>query len=334
MSVNSVIYPKKLRPGSHIRVVSPARSLSIISQQTRNIANERFGRHSFKISYAAHAEEANMFVSASVQSRVDDLHDAFSDPSVDAILTTIGGYNCNELLNSLDYNLIRKNPKILCGYSDITALAQAIHVKTGLVTYSGTHYSSWGMRKGFDYSEEYFLKCCAGDEPFRIEPSLSWSDEAWFMDQENRNFIPNDGHWIINRGAGAVTGKILGGNLGLLNILQGTPYFPDLKDSILFLEHCAEEHEFLFNRGIQSLIQQNGFTGVKGIVIGRFQQSNRVTKDMLTEMIRTKPALENIPVIANVDFGHTTPTITFPIGGMARIGFDGDGKAQIDLQKF
>ena len=128
--------PDKLKKGDEIRVISPARSLSIISQEMRDIAIKRLTDIGFKVTYAKHVEEKDDFNSSSIKSRVDDLHSAFKDKNVKGILTVIGGFNSNQILRYLDYDLIKQNPKILCGFSDITALSNAIYRKTGLVTYS------------------------------------------------------------------------------------------------------------------------------------------------------------------------------------------------------
>lgn len=96
--------------------------------------------------------------------------------------------------------MIRNNPKIICGYSDITALNNAIFKKTGFVTYIGPHFSTWGMKKGFNYSLDYFNKCLTANDSYKVKESLDWSDDSWYLDQENRNFIKNDGAVIINEG--------------------------------------------------------------------------------------------------------------------------------------
>ncbi|MGQ0515407.1 LD-carboxypeptidase, partial [Bacillus sp. D-CC] len=137
---------------------------------------------------------------SSISSRVQDLHEAFRDPNVKAILTTLGGYNSNGLLKHLDYHLIRENPKFFCGYSDITALNNAIYTKTGLVTYSGPHFSSFGMEKGLEYTTDYFLKCLTSNETIEVLPSEIWSDDSWYIDQENREFIKNEGYVSIHEG--------------------------------------------------------------------------------------------------------------------------------------
>ena len=158
----NVIRPIKLKPGGHIRVIAPVRSLKLLSESSKQEAINRLERAGFKISFAKNVNEIDEFNSSSVESRIEDLHEAFSDKKVDAILTVIGGYNSNQLLQYLDYNLIAKNPKIICGFSDVTALNNAITAKTGMITYIGPHFSSWGMKHGFEYSEEFFKKCCMG----------------------------------------------------------------------------------------------------------------------------------------------------------------------------
>ena len=154
---------KKLHSGSHIRVIAPSRSMKIISEDCRQIAKERLAELGLSVSYGKHVDEMDEFASSSVESRLQDLEEAFKDPEVDGILTAIGGFNSNELLSRIDYDLIKNNPKILCGFSDITALSNAIYAKTGLVTYSGPHFSSFGMLKGLDYTIEFFKKCLMQD---------------------------------------------------------------------------------------------------------------------------------------------------------------------------
>lgn len=315
------MFPKKLEKGSHIRVIAPSRSFKIISDSVREIALKRFAELGIKVSYSKNADECDEFLTSSIKSRVDDLHEAFADKSVDAILTAIGGFSSNEILAHLDYDLIKNNPKIICGYSDITAPLNAIYAKTGLVTYYGPHFSSFGMEKGFEYILEHFIKCFMQDKPFTINSSKEWSNDAWYLDQENREFIKNDGHWVINQtNQDIIEGTIFGGNSSVFCALQGTDFFPKLADdTILFIEHCAEDNIYFFNRYIQTLIHNPDFSKVKAIVLGRFEKENKMTIDLLTKVIKSKPELENIPVLANCDFGHTTPMFTFPIGGRARV---------------
>jgi muramoyltetrapeptide carboxypeptidase LdcA involved in peptidoglycan recycling len=160
---------------------------------------------------------------------------------------------------------------------------------------------------------DYFKKCIMDVQPFAITSSKYWSDDRWFQNQQDRSFIPNEGFLVINEGQ--AEGKLLGGNLCTLNLLQGTEYMPSLIDSILLLEDDYESKPYSIDRDLQSLIHQPGFEGVRGLVIGRFQNGSEMEPEKLVKIIRSKQELTGIPVIANADFGHTTPQFTFPIGG-------------------
>jgi len=321
------MYPQKLKKGDEVRVIAPVRSLAIISEESRKIANKRFEELGLKLSFGKHAEEMDEFVSTSIEARVEDFHQAFQDKNVKAILTVIGGFNSNQLLRYLDWDLIKSNPKIFCGFSDVTALNNSIYAKTGLVNYSGPHYSSFGQELYFDYTLNYFVKTVFSNEPFEIKPSSDWSDDAWYKDQKDRKLIKNDGWLVLNDGN--AEGTIVGGNLCTLNLLQGTEYFPNLENSILFIEDDEESQSHHFDRDLQSLIHTTLFSGVKGLLIGRFQKASNVDTVMLQKIIDTKQELKNIPVIANVDFGHTDPKITIPIGGFVELNASEEPKINI-----
>ncbi len=316
------IIPEKLKKGDQVRVIAPSRSMAIISQEARDIAKKRFDDLGLVVSFGRHVEEIDTFTSSSIQSRIDDLHEAFADPEVKAILTVIGGFNSNQRLSYINWELITSNPKILCGYSDITSLNNALFAKTGLVTYSGPHYSSFGQKHAFDYTLEYFKRCLFETEVIFLSASKQWSDDLWWQNQDDRTQHDNDGYLIIH--PGEAQGTILGANLGTLNLLQGTAFMPSLEHSMLFLEDDEESHPHHFDRDLQSLIHLPDFSGVKGMVIGRFQKSSQMSNELLIEIIQSKKELKHIPVIANVDFGHTDPKITFPIGGQARLNAQGN----------
>jgi len=309
--------PEKLEQGDEVRVIAPSQSMAIISNETREIANKRFEDMGLKITFGKHVEESDMVRSSSVESRIEDLHNAFADKNVKAVLPVIGGFNSNQLLDYIDWDLIKNNPKIFCGYSDITALNNAIYAKTGIVNYSGPAYSTFGQKKHFEYTLEYFKKAMFKSEEFEIKPSDEFTDDRWYLNQEDRKPIKNEGFWIINEGE--AEGKILGGNISTFYLLNGTQYRPEFtKDTILFLEDdewLGEDTILSFDRNLQSLISQNDFDNVSGIVIGRFQLNSKMTREKLDFIINGKKELKDMPIIANIDFGHTSPLITLPIGG-------------------
>ena len=319
--------PNKLKPGDEVRVIAPSRSMAILGEDCKKIATERLEALGLKVTFGKHVMEADPdYFAASKEARVEDLNDAFRDPNVRAILTVIGGFNSNQILDYIDYEAIKNDPKIFCGFSDITALSNAIHAKTGVVTYSGPHYSSFGMLKGFEYTLEYFKKMFFEGNEFEITSSNEWSDDAWFIDQENRKFIPNDGMFIINEGE--AEGDIVGGNLCTLNLLQGTEYMPNIENKVLFLEDDDMAGKIFlmeFDRNLQSLVHMPEFKTVRGIVLGRSQVATEMTKEKWIKLIKNKPELANIPVVAGADFGHSTPIFTFPVGGHAKIEATSNG---------
>ncbi|MGP4095244.1 S66 family peptidase [Nonomuraea sp. KM90] len=320
--MTDVMFPPKLKAGDGVRVVAPARSRAMVMEHDHTgLIDSRFAELGLTLSYGDHVDERDAFDSAGVASRVADLHEAFADPSVAAILTVIGGYNCNELLPFLDWELIRANPKILCGYSDISALQNAILARAGLVTYSGPHWSTFGMRDHFEQTLGWFTSVMFGTAPVTLSPAAHWSDDLWFLDQDKRELIPNDGWWRIR--PGAAEGHLVGGNLATLNLLQGTPYMPSLDGAILILEDDLESHPATFARDLTSLLQLPDGARVRGLAIGRFQQASRMSRPLLEQIVATQPALAGLPVLASIDVGHTYPLATFPIGGQARLTVTG-----------
>ena len=317
----------RLQEGDEVRIVSPAVSLGFIPEDQKSMARERLEGLGLRLSFSTNAEVMDRFDSSPVEARVSDLHEAFADSGVRGILTTLGGYNSNGLLGYLNYDLIRANPKIFCGFSDITALATAIQARTSLVTYSGPYFTTFGMQHGIDYTMEYFERCLMREEPLEVLPADHWSDDLWYQDQDNRDFVPNPGYEIMYEGE--AERKLLGGNLGTLCLLFGTPYMPDLEGSILLLEDDEEVNAVHFDRGLQSLIHQLGFEGVQGIVFGKFQRASNMDQDALTAIVESKRELYGMPV-AGASFGHTTPQFTFPIGGYGRLQA-GEETAQLSI---
>ncbi|KON87532.1 peptidase S66 [Sporosarcina globispora] len=312
---------ERLKPGDEIRVIAPSRSMAIIKGEQLRIAQERLNQLGFTVTYGKNADLHDDFFSTSIEERIEDLHDAFSDRNVKGILTVIGGYNANQLLKYIDFEIIKNNPKIFCGFSDITALQGAIYKKTGLITYSGPHFSSFGVKHGFEYTLDSFINAVTNDAPYEILPSSHWSDDPWYLDQEDRHFITQEGYMVIQEGE--AEGKLIGGNLCTLNLLQGTDYMPSLHDSIVFIEDDEETHALSFDRDLQSLLHLPDAHGIKGILIGRFQKNSQVTEEALRKIINSKKELHGIPVIGNVNFGHVQPYATIPIGGKAVIKAQG-----------
>ncbi len=319
--------PKKLKKGSHIRVIAPSASMSIISKDVTAHAKKRLESLGYNVSFGKHVKETNELISTSIESRIADLMAAFEDKTVDAILTAVGGYNSNQLLDYIDFDGIRRNPKVFCGYSDITALHNAILKKTGLVTYNGPHFSTFGMLKGINYTIDYFNRCVAKPGKFVVEPAMEWSDDEWYINQQKREFVKGSGFSTIQKGE--ADGKIIGGNLSTFTLLNGTDFLPDMDNTILFLEDDDGSTPRIFDRMLQSVLHQRGFDGVRALVIGRFQKASNMTNKILKKILLTKKEIKDMPIIADVDCGHVTPQITFPIGGTCRVVSASDSELEI-----
>ena len=314
--------PPRLQEGDLVRVISFGLSLKGTSLSQREICNANLGSVGLRVSFGKHVEDSDEFDTSSVAARIEDLNEAIADPEVKLILSGLGGMNAAQILGSVDWNLLKDNPKLFCGFSDMATLVNAVYAKTGIVTYYGPVYGTFGMEKGFEYTLENFQTCLFSVEPFIVKQASSWSDDHWWLDQESRTFHQNSGPLIISEGE--TKGKLIGGHLPSLATLFGTEFLPDLSDSILMLEANSEIRPRSFDRLLQSVIYQRGFEGVKALLLGRFTSASQVSDDVLLKIIRSYPELSKIPVVANLSFGHTYPQFTFPIGGTGRISAKGD----------
>lgn len=289
----------KLKIGDEIRVIAPSRSLLVVKESRCKEAYEFLLSEGFNVTFSKNCKKIDSDNSTSIEERIEDLHEAFLDKNVKAILTGIGGFNVNQIIEYIDYNVIKDNPKIICGYSDITALLNAIYAKTGLVTYHGLHFSSFKNHANREYSNDFFKKCLMNEKEYEIYPSIV--EHKYDIIQE-----------------GSAEGKLIGGNLCTLNLLQGTEHMPDLENKILFLEDdniVGDCFKYEFERNLQSLLQQNNADRIKGLILGRFSEDCDMTEENIKKMISGKKQLSNIPIISNVEFGHLFPMLTLPIGG-------------------
>ena len=303
---------QKLQKGDEIRVVAPSCSLSYVWKEIFNKALRCLEQHGFYVTFSKHSREIDDWNSLSIQSRVEDIHEAFLDNNVKAILTAIGGFNVNQILAHIDYEIIRQHPKILCGYSDITALLNAVYAKTGLITYHGAHFSTFGFDMEAEYTQKAFFDCVMKQEKLLIKPSQAAKQ-----------------YTVIQQGV--CEGTIIGGNLCTLNLLQGTQFMPQADEIVLFVEDdniMGDYFIYEFDRNFQSLLQAYGTDKIKGVVFGRFDDSCKMSSDVAKRIIADKLP-KDIPVIFGVDFGHVFPMITFPIGGRVRMEANDDPLIEI-----
>ena len=295
-------------------MVSPSSSIEHIGGFDANVrAKEKLEELGFDLSFSSNYFEHDLFDSASIASRVEDLHEAFLDSSVDAVLATIGGFNCNELLPYLDYDLIAQNPKIFCGYSDTTALLNAIYAKTGMQTYMGPSYSSFKMKEGQEYQSQSWLNAVTQDD-YDLVPSKEWSSDPWYDPTKPRHFMPTE--WKVYN-AGSALGTIIGGNLSTFSLLRGTPYAPQAENYILFVEEAEGYPPEHFLRELAALLQ--AYPNPQAVIIGRFPKECEMTEEILLAILDKHLLLKTIPVLYDADFAHTQPLFTITIGAQATL---------------
>ncbi|MDA9470027.1 S66 family peptidase [Enterococcus sp. 5H] len=307
--------PPRLQTGDEIRVIAPSSSFLRLSEPGIELAKKRLTDLGFKVTFSEHIYEQDELGSSSIMSRVKDLHEAFADENVKGILSAIGGFNSNELLPYLDFELIKRHPKIFCGYSDITALCNAISAKTKILTYVGPHFSSFQMDELQDYQTENFLHAVTDEKTFEVTASDFWSQDEWYLPNSDRNLHANE--WKIYNHSEPVTGTCFGGNLGTFQLLLGTRFLPKPDQSILFVENAEEDDYHDFARGLSAVLQV--IEHPKALLIGRFPKETEMTEERLLAILAKYPLLREIPVIYNMNFGHTQPIFTIPIGDQATV---------------
>ena len=314
--------PDKLKPGNEIRIVAPARSASDINERVLEQAKTAIESLGLKVTFSKNAFSRNQRGCPADDKKIEDLHEAFIDENVKGVLAAIGGFNSNQMLGKINWQIIKDNPKIFGGFSDITVLNHAILAKTGLVTYAMPNFYCFGLLPEANYSLEYFRRCLFANQPTElvVQQSETFYDFPWNYDEvSSRQALENNGPRVVQ--SGSAEGVMIGGNLCSLNLLNGTEYFPKIEGDIIL---CIEDDNYdsipeTFERHVQALMQQPFFRQVKAILVGRFQGESRATDDMISDIILSKNIDSKIPVLVNLDFGHTDPKFTYPVGGKCEV---------------
>lgn len=264
------------------------------------------------------------------EERANDLMEAFKDSSIKGIFSCIGGDESIRILPYIDYEIINKNPKIFIGYSDST-VTHFICMKAGISSFYGPAVLSEFAEniKVFDYTKEHINKALFNSIPIgNVKPSEIWTSEYLPWEIENkytsRKVECNTGYELL-QGSGKVQGHLIGGCIDVLEMLKGTEVWPEIeiwKDGILFLETSEDKAEptyveyWLRNYGAQGILQN-----VKGIIVGKPYDNiyYEEYKTVFLKIIRDELKLDKLPIVFNMNFGHTAPMITIPYGAKAEI---------------
>ena len=291
-----LLKPKKLAKGDLIGIISPASNPDDLSKIDKGVQYlEKLG---YNVEVGKNVGQKRGYLAGDDKQRLDDLHSMFKNKHVKAIINVRGGYGSGRLLDKINFNLIRKNPKIFVGYSDITALQMAMLKKAGLVTFAGPMLAVDFHGKINSYTEENFWKLLTSTKKI-----------GKLKNPEKESF------YVLNKGRGE--GKLVGGNLALITSLLGTDYQPNFKNTILMVEEIGEV-PYRIDRMFNQLKLAKVFNQVNGIILGRFVDCYETDTDTetltLNEIIEDYLADLKMPILYNFKHGHVKQNMTVPFG--------------------
>jgi muramoyltetrapeptide carboxypeptidase len=292
----NIIKPEKLRKGDMIGIISPSSPVTGKSRLDGGVAY--FEKMGYRVQLGSNVMKTWGYLAGTDAQRVSDIHEMFLNKSVKLIICLRGGYGASRLLDKIDYNLIRENPKIFCGYSDITALQNAILHKTGLVTFAGPMPGVDFYKDISSFTEENFWQTVTDNRPVKVSnPS---------------------GVTLNCLKKGSATGRLFGGNLSLFASLIGTCYLPQPDNKILLLEEIGEV-PYRIDRMLNQLRLAGILGKINGLIMGSFSdceetdpERNSLTFNEVVEDYFIKNF--NAPVFNNVSHGHLINNLTLPIG--------------------
>jgi muramoyltetrapeptide carboxypeptidase len=303
-----LLRPRRLTPGQTVGLVAPSAAPN--DPEHIRFAIETLESLGFRVRPGAHLFDRDGYFAGADAARAADLNAMFADDSVGAVWCVRGGYGASRLLPMLDYDLMRRKPKALIGFSDITALHMAIHTQVGLVSFHGP--VAWRAFTPYTLGELRRV-LCETSVPVRVGAPPPFEAREGQVDRENR---------VTTLVSGQARGRLLGGNLCLMAHLTGTPYAPDLRGAILFLEDIDEPY-YRIDRFLTQLWLSGGLEGVAGVAFGKFTRcepsasfvQNRVLEDILAERCRVL----GVPAVAGLMIGHVDDQTTLPIGCLAEL---------------
>lgn len=302
-----ILKPHVLHEGDTVGLITPS---TYVSDPDTLIAAERtIAYFKLKPAWGRNVKKKLAYLGGTVQERLDDLHEMFRNPEVKAVFALRGGYGSGQMLDRIDYDLLRSHPKIFIGYSDITALHLAIHQKTGLVTFHGPVVLS----RFTDYTQDHYRKALFQTDPIG---AVTNPPEANPLRPE---------HTLRTIRPGTARGRLIGGNLTLISTTMGTPYEIDTRGRILFFEDVDEE-PYRIDRMLTQLRLAGKFDAAAGIVVGECADCRpKDYKPSFNSTFTLGEVLDNllgdlrIPVLTGLTIGHTNDQATLPQGVMATL---------------
>ena len=303
------VRPPRLAPGDTVALVGPASAT--FRRQDLDIARESLEALGFRVKIGGHVLDRHGYLAGQDADRARDINQFFADRDVRAVLPIRGGWGSSRLLPHLDFGVIRSNPKVLLGYSDITALLLAVHAQTGLVTFHGPN----GLGRWDEYSVDYVRRVLMQAEAVTFENPRKLSE---------RNALTPIEHRIETITPGRARGRLLGGNLTVLTTIIGSDYLPAWDDAILFLEDVDEGY-YRIDRMFTQMKLAGILPRIKGFVFGTCAEcsegegfGNLTLEEIFADHIRPL----GVPAWSGAMIGHQTPQWTLPVGLEVEIDAD------------
>lgn len=307
-----LVWPKRLSPGDTIALIAPAGPPD--REQVMRFKNH-VEQRGYKVKLREDMFNVEGYLAGSDERRAEEFNEAFADPEVDGVLAVRGGYGCMRMMPLIDWEVVKKNPKLLLGYSDITALHAGMN-KVGIVSFHGPGPASGlGSEKGpTEFTGKYVLQA--------VEASPESPAGPYTVD------VPKAVSEVDSFGKGKATGRLVGGNLSLISALEGTPYAIDTEGAILVIED-VNEAPYRIDRMIQQLKLAGKLDNIKGAVLGKFTE-DFIREDKLTDDQRfdttgvLRQYFDNlgVPVLVNFPIGHYPQNCTVPLGGEVEVDAD------------
>lgn len=298
--------PNTLKKGDLISVIAPSNTADDEDKIYLEKSKKLFEDLGFKVRFEKNIYSNTLGYGATVEEKIEDLHNAFSNKDVKAIFCVKGGENSNSLFDYIDYELIKENPKIICGFSDNTSLINIINSKIGLITYHGPTFkslTSWET----DYAFKETVK--------------------WFIEGKKEIGQRTDEYKVLREGK--AQGKLIGGNLCMTTKMVSGKYKLDFKGKILFIEELGFEGMPTLVSNDLYIMKQNGvFDEISGLWIGNYEsESNISLEEIVMEVIKDKDY--KFPIIKSNNFGHIDKKSIIPVGATAVIDTKDELKVKI-----
>ncbi|KHA59422.1 peptidase S66 [Vibrio variabilis] len=324
------LFAPRLNQGDTIGFFSPSSPATVFASKRFERAKAFLTSKGFQLKAGSLTGASDHYRSGSIKERADELNQLIRDPNVRCIMSVIGGYNSNALLPYIDYQALKRDPKIIIGYSDVTALLMGIYAQTGLITYYGPALvASFGEYPSL-VEETYqsfadILVCQPQVEaypPYLYRMPSHWTDTMIDWESQTHAKPVQNNEWQF-LGEGRVSGRIIGGNLNTMSGIWGSPYMPEIKQGdILLLEDCLKGAPDV-ERSFSHLKACGVFDKVSAIILGKHELfddkgTGRQPLDILLEVLNGQA----MPIVAGFDSCHTHPMLVTPLGAQATIDFE------------